>query len=69
MSYAVLSELPREHLLRNTPLAALGAEYRNLRAGVSSPWKRVGEAYGIAKAAFNDLSGSWIENNEWRVVS
>lgn len=66
MSYAVLAELPEDHLLRNRPLASLGAEYRNAHK-VDSLWIVVRESMGIGKCTFNDLRGTWIENNEWRV--
>lgn len=61
-----LSELPEDHPLRNSPLAAIGAEYRCTNGG--SRWIAIREAMGIGRVSYNQLRGTWIENNEWRVV-
>lgn len=60
-----LSKLPPEHPLRNTPLHQIGAEYRNLK-------KRDFVSVGTIKihiATYNQLSGPWIECNEWRCLA
>lgn len=65
MTHAMLADLPLQHALRAQPLAAIGAEYRNVHAA-GSVWHAVQPHAGIAKASYNDLRGTWLENNVWR---
>lgn len=59
-----LPALPISHPLRNKPLAEIGAQYSNIHG--AGKWTTVTAGFGIAKATFNDLTGTWIENNLWR---
>lgn len=52
-----------EHPYRNTPLGEVRAEVRNI---LNKGWKHVGN-YRIARNTYNELRGTWIECNEWRV--
>lgn len=61
-----LATLPREHPLRNTALADIGAEYRS-RAGVGG-WKTVTPHYAIARKTYNELGPAWTETSEWRIA-
>lgn len=61
-----LATLPREHPLRNTALADIGAEYRS-RSGVGG-WKCVTHHYAIARKTFNELGPAWTETSEWRIA-
>lgn len=62
-SYLMLAELPADHPLRSMPLVEAAAEVRN-RGSVT--WRPIQPGWLIAKASFNQLSGTWLENNEWR---
>lgn len=63
-----LATLPVDHPLRTQPLAAIGAQYRNVHAA-GQVWHEVQPHAGIAKVSFNDLRGTWLENNVWRAPS
>jgi hypothetical protein len=58
-----LSELPYRHELRNLPLSDIGAECRNLN---QTNWRPV-KSWSIGREAYNNLSGTWLDNNEFRV--
>lgn len=59
-----LPTLPISHPLRNKPLAEIGAQYSNVHG--AGKWTTVTRAFGIAYSTFNDLAGTWQENNLWR---
>ena len=61
----ILSELPYDHQLRNTPLIEIGAEYKRFDSKV---WQAVTPPYGIAKKCYNDLAPEWTEFDEWRAT-
>lgn len=58
----MLSDLPHGHALRVAPLASIGAECRNKH---SAQWREV-RRWAIGAATFDELSGCWIECNEFR---
>ena len=61
----LLSELPKEHPLRNTPLIEIGAEYKRFDSKI---WQAVTPPYGISKKCYNDLASVWTEWDEWRAT-
>lgn len=63
MDYIPIANLPSYHPLRNLTLKEIDAEYRNFH---SKLWKRAALIV-ISRATFNQLSGPWLECNEWRV--
>ncbi len=62
----ILSELPRDHPLRNTPLAQLKAEYQWCNTKTPNDWHRVTKSFTIAKSTYNELAASWTESYRWR---
>lgn len=59
----ILSDLHREHPLRNTPLRTIQAECRNKQQKV---WRSV-EKWAIGKNTFNELGSAWTDTAEFRV--
>jgi hypothetical protein len=64
MNYVDLKELEYFDKLRISPLGEIGAEVRNIH---QTKWREVRD-FRIAKEgfAFNQLSGPWLDCNEWR---
>lgn len=62
----LLSDLPRDHKLRNTPLAQLKAEYQWTATKEPNDWHRVTKSFTIAKSTYNELAASWTESYRWR---
>lgn len=60
-----LKQLPREHPLRNAPLADIGAEYQWEKGG---PWKQVFHSFRIAGSTFNSLGAVWTDDWTWRAT-
>lgn len=60
-----LAELPVTHMLRNTPLATINAEYLPTDSKV---WAKVRDNYGIAQKTYNQLGDSWTTWDVWRVT-
>jgi hypothetical protein len=63
----LLSELPPEHRLRNTPLAQIRAEYQWVETKQPEQWHRVTPSFTIAKNTFNNLGSTWTLSYRWRV--
>jgi hypothetical protein len=65
VEYVILEELPPDHILRNSALAAIEASYayRENAAG----WRKVAPSFGIAKKTFNQLGDVWISTSVFRV--
>lgn len=61
----LLSELPVSHVLRNTPLIEIGAEYQIRDSKV---WAKVTPPYGIAKKTYNQLGSVWTTWDKWRAT-
>lgn len=57
----LLHTLPPGHPLRLRPL--LGAKIRNLQ---SKAWRTIEPSWGIAQKCYDDLSGPWLEYNEFQ---
>ena len=64
MSEFILNDLPVDHVLRNTPLAEIGAEYRWVKA---KTWRRVLPSFRIATVSYNALGEVWTQGWIWRV--
>jgi hypothetical protein len=60
-----LAELPMTHMLRNTPLVKIGAQYLPADSKV---WADVKSSYGIAQKTYNQLGDSWTSWDVWRVT-
>lgn len=60
-----LANLPKDHLLRNSPLIEIGARYRKKGSLV---WSYVREAYNIAPKTYNELGETWIEHDVWEAT-
>lgn len=61
----LLGNLSIEHVLRNSPLIEIGAEYRGRRSG---QWKAVSPKYTIAQKSFNELGEAWTGYDDWRAT-
>ena len=61
----LLELLPYNHILRNTKLIDIGAEY--LRKG-SKIWTEVTPSFGIAKVTYNQLGEVWTKYDIWRAT-
>ena len=59
----LLSELPYDHPLRNTPLIEINAEYQIRDSKI---WAKVTPPYGIAKKTYNELGPVWTTWDKWR---
>lgn len=59
----LLHELPTDHPLRNTPLADIRAECRNIH---SQTWRPV-MTWVIGRVTYNQLRGPWLDLSEFRV--
>lgn len=59
----LLHELPIDHPARNTPLAQIGAEVRNL---TSQQWRDL-KTWRIGRSTYNELGPVWTECNQFRV--
>lgn len=62
----MLSALPFDHPLRNTPLAKIGASYQWVNTKLPEEWHRVRPSFTIAKNTFNELGATWTESYRWR---
>lgn len=58
-----LKELPEDHVLRNTPLIRINAQYLDVGSKV---WNRVGPKFGIANKTYNQLKCVWTDNSTWQ---
>lgn len=65
MDYLYLKELGYSDWHRTVPLAKMGAEIRNIH---SDRWRPV-RGWRIEGLCFNELSGTWLDWNEWRCPS
>jgi hypothetical protein len=62
----LLSTLPSDHPLRNTPLGQIGAEYQWVNTKLPEQWHRVTKGATIARNTFNELAANWTESYRWR---
>ena len=63
-----LSNLPKGHVLRNTPLKDIKAKYRWKWAPPSSPWRTVEVGSPkLVNNTYNELGNSWTEFDDWVV--
>jgi len=60
----ILSQLPHDHPLRNTPLRDIDARCLNLKTSV---WRDLRE-WKIGTATYNELGATWTETSEFRVI-
>lgn len=61
----LLHTLPSDHPLRNSALGEIGAETANTQADTMA-WKPIEKHWAIARKTFNELSGGWIEFQQFR---
>jgi len=66
-AFLSLDTLPTGHMLRNSPLAKLEAEYQWISTKQPKHWNRVTPSFKIAKSRFNELGATWTASYRWRV--
>lgn len=62
----ILSDLPHDHKLRNTPLHLIRASYQWTGTNRPNDWHRVTKSFTTAKSTYNELAASWTEAYRWR---
>ena len=64
----ILNDLSPDHVLRNSPLADIGAEYKWMENDCKA-WRPVSTgAPKIAKNTYNELGLAWTEHTLWRTT-
>lgn len=61
MRYQALAALPQDHILRNRPLGAVGAQYME-----DGSWRKLEPSYAVFSFTYNQLGSGWL-SAEWRV--
>lgn len=66
-----LLALPRDHVLRNKPLAEIGAQtrFRGIDEETGRPfrWKAIEPRWAIARNTLNEIAPRvWLDPSEWR---